>query len=622
MRRANASLLLASAVALVMLALSPALASAELLTPCKPSAADGALCGRVSVPLDRAGRVPGTIGLRVRALEPRRAASGTPVLALAGGPGQAAVPLLEDFAAVLGRALRSRRLVTFDQRGTGGSGRISCPSLARAENLSSAIARCASDLGPGRIGYTTVESIADVEAVRAALGVERLLLYGTSYGASVALGYAAAYPQHVERLVLDSVVAPEGVDPFARTTLASIPRVLRVLCRRSCKFTRDPSADLAALVRRLARASLRGRALDGAGRPRRVSLTRVGLLALLLGGDFDRHLRAALPAALRAALDGDPAPLLRLVVREGPDDLAVGADSDAVFVATTCEDGGVPWPPGTPLDQRRALVNAAAAAIPDAAFAPFDRATIRAFGTADLCRAWPESPIPQPRPPLPATPTLLLAGEDDLRTPLADATALARRLPGAQLLPVPDAGHGVLFTAVTDCAEAATVAFLAGEAAGGCRARPRAVPTLPLAPRRLGALSPVRGLAPHPGRTMRAVLRTLDDATEQVVARVVGRGEVGSFGGLRSGSAALRRDGLRLRDYGYVPGVTVRGTIPARRNRFTLRVGGAAGAHGRLTFSADGVVGTLDGEPVQAGPRALGWRARRAVAAAAAARSR
>jgi pimeloyl-ACP methyl ester carboxylesterase len=619
MRGGRVRLAAASALALAALTVATEPARADVLGDCSPGAPDRARCGAVTVPLDRAGRVPGTVRLRVRELPARGGTATGTILALAGGPGQAAVPLLEHFAAALAPALRSRRLVTFDQRGTGGSGRIACPSLGRALELSAAVARCASDLGPARVAYTTAASVADVEAVRAALGIERMTIFGVSYGTKVALAYAAAHPERVERLVLDSVVAPEGVDPFERTTLASVPRVLRTLCGRACRFTRDPVADVAGLVRRLARKALHGSALDASGRPRPVSLTRAGLLALLLAGDFDRHLRAAFPAAVRAALAGDGAPLLRLAAGTGPSALPITADSDAVYVATTCADGGVPWPPGTPPAQRRAAVNAAAAALPPSAFAPFDRATVRSLGTADLCRGWPESPIVQPLPPLPATPALLLGGEDDLRTPLADAAALARRLPGARMLAVPDAGHGVLFGDLTDCAEAAVLAFLDGRDPARCRAHRRAAPALPLPPRRLAALARVRGLPPRLGRTVRAVLRTLDDASEQIVARVEAGGDPTGFGGLRSGSAALGRRGLRLRGYGYVPGVAVSGLIPARGRSFTLRVGGAAGVRGRLTFSAKGVAGRLDGAPVDVGPRALGWSAASARAAAAAA---
>jgi pimeloyl-ACP methyl ester carboxylesterase len=610
----------ALAVALIALlgVVTTGTAAAAPLSPCTTPAGDRALCGRVAVPLDRSGALPGAVRLRVRALPPRRgrATTGT-VLALAGGPGQAAVPLLDDFATVLGPALRTRQLVTFDQRGTGGSGRLRCAALSGRGSLVEVVGRCAGELGPRRTTYTSATSVADVEAVRAALGVERLILFGASYGTKVALMYAATYPQHVERLVLDSVVPPQGVDPFQRATLASIPRVVRTLCAGDCAFTRDPAVDLARLARRLAHRPLRGSVIDGDGRSRHAAIGEPGLLALLLAGDFDRFTRAATPAAVRAALNGDVAPLLRLTARSSAGVLTTTGDSDALYAATTCEDGAVPWPPGTPTGQRRPLVDAAARAIPDTAFAPFDRATVRALGTADLCRAWPESPIVQTLPPLPPVPTLILSGDDDLRTPRADAAALAAQLPDVRLLRVHDAAHGVLFSDATDCAVRGVADFLDGRSLGRCRPLSRAVPPSPLPPQRLGALRPAGRVSGRTGRTVTAIVRTLDDATEQLVAQLLSGGRPRPFGGLRAGSALLERGrGLRLRDYVYVPGVVVGGTIPPRGARFTVTVGGAAAARGRVAISRDGLAGVLGGERVTVSARALGWRS---VASAAAA---
>jgi pimeloyl-ACP methyl ester carboxylesterase len=604
-------------VVLGLVAFAP-LAHAISLSRCSSSASDRSLCGRVTVPLDRTGQVPGAISLDVRMQPPAHGAATDTILALAGGPGQAATPLLPGFAGALGSVLDGRQLVTFDQRGTGGSSELVCSALEGPGSLSAEIGGCASEIGPARIAYTTDESVQDVEAVRSALGVDRLVLYGTSYGTKVALAYAAAYPQHVERLILDSVVPPQGIDPFERTTVASIPRILRTLCAGSCHFTRDPAADLAALVRRLARAPLRGTVLDGSGHVQHASAVRTDLLGVLLAGDFDPYLRAAFPAAVHAALHGDATPLLRLTSGGGSDGPGAGADSDAVFVATSCEDGMVPWAPGTPPAQRRAAVDAAAAAIPSAAFAPFDRDSVRAFGTADLCRAWPEAPISQPQPPLSSTPTLVLSGDDDLRTPRADAIALTARLPDAHLLRVPASGHGTLFSDPTDCSAKAVAAFLGGATPGACRPHAPAASPVPLAPLRLDRLHGVHDVAEPAGRTLRAVTQTLADATQQLLQQLGSGASPQPFGGLRAGSAALGRSGLRLRGYAYVPGVTLTGVIPQKLVRFTMRIGGAAAPHGTLTITAKGISGMLDGKRVKAGAAALGWSTAKAAADATA----
>lgn len=605
----------------LLLALATGLASAAeplALQPCSGDNQDRSRCGSVRVPLDRGGALAGAVDLRVRLLDPANGAPKATVIALAGGPGQAATPLLEQFVQGLGAAGRSRRVVAFDQRGTGGSGALRCTAASRAGGtLAEAVGRCAAEIGPRRTAYTTAASVADLEAVRAALGAERVVLFGTSYGTKVALDYAAAHPDRVERLLLDSVVPPGGVDPFQRATFAAVAPVLAGLCGRSgCPFTRSPSGDLAALVRQLARAPLRGSALDGSGRPRALSVARTDLFGLLLHGDLDPYMRAALPAAVAAARAGDAAPLLRLAgeLRQGADD----GDEDALYLATTCEDGAVPWPAGTPPAERRAAVNAAAAAIPETAFAPFDRATVRALGSADLCRGWPESPIAQPSAPLPDVPALILTGDDDLRTPRADAEAVAAQLPRATVLHVPNTGHGVLGADPTDCAQTASGVFLDGGYPASCRQRRRLLRPSALPPRTLAAVRP-RGAPGRAGRTVAAVLLTYGDAADQVVAQTVqSGGAVRAFGGLRAGSASLQPGrGMQLRGYSYVPGVTISGLVRPDDPELTLRVGGAAAARGSVTIGRDGLRGRLGGRTVRLSASALRAAAARASAAAA-----
>jgi pimeloyl-ACP methyl ester carboxylesterase len=589
-------------------------AAAAQLSARRCTARDVARCGRVVVPLDRSGAIPGRISLRVRMLDgPGSGRDDGTVVALAGGPGQAAAPLLEQIAHSLGPALANRRLVAFDQRGTGRSGRLDCPELGRirrAAQLDAAVAACARRLGARRGAYTTAASVEDLEAVRRALGDERIALYAVSYGTKVALDYAARYPQRVSRLVLDSVVPPSGTDPFLRATIEAIPRVLDTLCgRRGCPFTRDPTADLATLVRG---GPLRGRWFDGGGRAHRATLDSDDLFNLLLAGDFDPLQRAELPAALRSAAQGDTAPLISLAVGSslngGP---GGGGDSDALYIATTCEDGAVPWPAGTPVAQRPAAFDAALAAVPAADLAPLDRRTLRRL-RVDSCRAWPESPIAQPTAPLPDVPTLILSGDGDLRTPRSDASAIAALLPRARLLTVPGVGHSVLGGAASldqRCAERAVTAFFAQRRVRDC-GRTELPAVARQAPRRLAELSPRGGLPAGTGRTYRAFELTVTDAFERITtAAASGAGaslEGGAIGvgGLRGGALRIGRRAMRFDRYSFVPGVTVSGVIALDvedESPLVFRIGGRAAARGTLTLGERSVRGTLGGRRIRLG---------------------
>jgi pimeloyl-ACP methyl ester carboxylesterase len=595
--------LLAVAAAGLATSSVPASAAAEF-RPCRNLRF--VLCSTVDVPLDRAGAVPGKIGLHVRRIRAPR--PGGAVFAFAGGPGQAATPFTELVAELFGPILRSRDLVVFDQRGTGHSGLIRCPTLEGVSGfykVNGATADCAEVLGARHSFYTTRDTVEDIEAVRRAIGVPRITLYGVSYGTKVALAYAAAYPQQVERLILDSVVEPGGPDAFGLEFIAAVPRMLRLLCARGCeRITPDPNADLEALVQKLGKGLLRGPLVTADGRRREARLGRVRLLDLLAAGDFDPTLRAGLPAALRSAAAGDAAPILRLSARAGQQFREpIGIFNPAIFAATVCEEGPLPWARTADPAARTAQALALLSRVPDAALRPFDRSSAVAQSILQLCRLWPAAPA-EPTifaRPLPDVPALLLAGEDDLRTPLEGARRVAAAMPRATLLPVPDIGHDVLGFDAEGCSLRALRAFMAGRPVKQCKRRTRLFRPDPLAPTALERVPPVGAVTGRPGRTLAAVERTLHDVAIQLTAASLSIEFVPGFGGLRGGHVRFAARGLVLRNVEYVPGVRVSGVLKGeRRVRGVLRVSGGQGASGRLRLrSSRLLVGRLEGRHVR-----------------------
>jgi pimeloyl-ACP methyl ester carboxylesterase len=569
-----------------------------------------ARCATLDVPLDRAGKVPGKLRLHVRRVKARGARHGA-VIALSGGPGQAATPFTEATADLFRNALRNRDLIVFDQRGTGRSGLLRCPTLeglgARLFNVAGAAADCAATLGPRHAFYTTRDSVEDIEAIRRAIGVERVVLYGVSYGTKVALAYAAVHPAQVERLVLDSVVEPDGPDPFSREIFAAIPRVLGLLCTKGCEeITGDPTADLGALVKKLAGGLLHGTVVKPDGRHTRTRLGRIRLLDLLLTGDFDPTLRSGLPAAVRSALAGDAAPILRLADRA--DRLLrepVGLFNPAVYAATQCEEGPLPWARSASIASRSAQAKALFATIPDSALGPFDRVTgYQQSPVVQLCQSWPTAPAEPATPPraLPDVPALLLAGEDDLRTPLEGTRRIAPRLPHATLLTVPDTGHDVLDSEFAGCSRRALRRFFSNRAIRQCRRRPRLLLPEPIAPTSIAQVPVVGRVGGRAGRTLAAVTLTLRDVNVQLI------GSLFTFdifqpgvGGLRDGRVRFEGNGFRLENVVYVPGVRVSGLVKGERaTRGSLRVSGRAAAGGRLKLKRDGSLsGRLGGRRVR-----------------------
>ena len=102
---------------------------------------------------------------------------GAPVVILHGGPGGGCSPAMRRYFDP-----SIYRIVLFDQRGCGRS-----RPHASVEN------------------NTTWHLVADIEAIRAVLGIERWIVFGGSWGATLALIYAQTHPDHVTNLILRGV---------------------------------------------------------------------------------------------------------------------------------------------------------------------------------------------------------------------------------------------------------------------------------------------------------------------------------------------------------------------------------------------------------------------------------
>src|ERR1700733_8601416 len=107
----------------------------------------------------------------------------TPIIVANGGPGLSHIYMLQND--VWTRLSHNRQIVFYDQRGTGKSERVK-PDAS----------------------WDMDAQVADMEAVRAKFGFQKFDLVGDSYGGLLALAYASAHPEHVERLVLSDSAAP------------------------------------------------------------------------------------------------------------------------------------------------------------------------------------------------------------------------------------------------------------------------------------------------------------------------------------------------------------------------------------------------------------------------------
>ncbi len=108
----------------------------------------------------------------------------SPVLAVNGGPGLSHVYMIQNDVWTT-RVAAHRQVIFYDQRGTG-----------------------ASPLTNPAAPQTMDAQVADLDAVRASLHVDKVHLIGDSYGGLLASAYAAAHPEHILTLILSDSAAP------------------------------------------------------------------------------------------------------------------------------------------------------------------------------------------------------------------------------------------------------------------------------------------------------------------------------------------------------------------------------------------------------------------------------
>jgi pimeloyl-ACP methyl ester carboxylesterase len=603
MRRIGPSVALAAigALAALLVTATSAVAAVTTIPFTTCSNAPAFACAHLTVPVDPSGAIPGTVTLSIRR---KLAATGTAtqaVVAIAGGPGQAALPFATDATQIMSSALATRDLVIFDQRGTGESGPLKCAAFSNPNaTIAQAIPACANQIGATRGLYTTDNSVYDIEQIRKALGYTQLVLYGTSYGTKVALRYAAEYPANVAGLVLDSPVPPNGPDVFDQSTYQAVSRILNQICaQNACPGIPNPLADLEHVLTGLDRHAFTAAFYNGSGKRQRIAIHSYDVAGVLLTGDEDPVLRSDFPAAIDGAAHGHFGLLAILVDHSLVGGSTASASVDnPLFFDTECEELPFPWNRAAAPTARLTQALAAAKAMPAGTFGPFGAQVAVDESSAPVCAYWPfATAAPEPAiTTLPAVPTLIISGADDLRTPYSNAKAVQAMIPGATIVVVPQTGHSTLTTEFGSCGQNAVNAFFdATPIKTNCAPRklPAYLHPAHAAPASLGGVGPVAGSRGVAGRTARAVELTLDWTGRQL-AESLFETLIGSYnpdynkglGGLEGGyakvttSKATAKVTVSFHSFSYVGGVMVSGAFSDGTGR--LAISGAKAASGTL----------------------------------------
>ena len=403
-----------------------------------------AQCGRLAVPENPAAAQGRRIELRVAvvpAISTRKLPD--PLFVLAGGPGMGATSFYTSVAPVFERIHRDRDIVLVDQRGTGGSNALDCESsdedlyqstTAEIVGETERCLRMLSARADVRF-YTTSLAVQDLDRVRAALGYDRINLYGSSYGTIVAQQYLRRFPNRVRSVILDGVVPPQLAlgATSALDAQAALSSIFSRCVRQSACHSRfgDPAAAFRQVREQLAGHPVWVDLTDPtSGEPYRLQFTSAHLSMVLRLASYTPELAALLPLDLHEAdASGNFTPLagqFLLIDRVYGDSIAEGMND-----AVVCSED-VPF---YRIDaQQRAQL------------AQTFLGTAQLDGLEAICRVWPRGPVdPDFHQPLRSdVPALLLSGSNDPVTPPRYAAQALRGFAHGLNLVMPGFGHGQL----------------------------------------------------------------------------------------------------------------------------------------------------------------------------------
>jgi pimeloyl-ACP methyl ester carboxylesterase len=416
------------------------------LGPCNLPGLDsgsGAKCGTLSVAENRSIRGGRRIDLRVVVFPATgRDRAPDPVFYIAGGPGSSIVDDAAGFASDPPLVREHRDIVLVDQRGTGGSHPINCPFYGPPDALQSflgdfmppdAVRRCRAQYANDTdlTQYTTTVAAADLDAVRTALGADRINLAGGSYGTRAAQEYMRRYPNRVRSAALFGLVPPSEAMPqhFARDAQRSLDALItECAADAACKAAFPRLADdvrgvFASLTRAPARVTVEH---PRTKQPVTVSLSYDMVAETLRYMLYSSRETGLIPVVMHAAAQGDYGWLARRSLR------ARGANTgngmfDGLYLAITCaEDLPRTDPAREGLEAKGTFLG-----------------EYRMKQQRAACDIWGKSPVPADfyTPVRSSAAVLLVTGANDPVTPPRYAAEVARTMPNALNVVVPFGAH-------------------------------------------------------------------------------------------------------------------------------------------------------------------------------------
>ncbi|GFG75495.1 alpha/beta hydrolase [Mycobacterium botniense] len=452
----------------------PKLGQPVVWAPCRTSGGTavkipaGAVCGQIAVPVDYAHVDGDTAALAMI----RFPATGDKIGSLIinpGGPGESGIEAAVGVVQSLPVRVRERfDLVGFDPRGVASSRpAIWCNTDAENDKLRAEpqvdyspkgvahieaetkdfVQRCVNRMGKKFLANVgTVNVARDLDAIRAALGDDKLTYLGYSYGTRIGAAYAEAYPRNVRAMILDGAIDPNA-DPI-EADLRQAKGFQDAFNDYAADCAKDPACPLGTDPAKAVAVyhSLVDPLVDPAnpmiGRPARTKDPRglsysdaiVGTIMALYSPSLWHHLTEGL-TELR---DGRGDVLLALA------DMYMRRDSHGHYTNATDARSAINCVDQPPVKDRAKVIDEDRRSRELAPFMSYGKFT----GDAPLgaCAYWPVPPTTRPHvisaPGL--VPTVIVSTTHDPATPYKAGVDLAKQLGGA-LLTFDGTQHTVVF---------------------------------------------------------------------------------------------------------------------------------------------------------------------------------
>ena len=537
-------------------------------------------------------------------------AAGT-LVGAAGGPGYPTTASADDYLALFAPLRARYDVLLTDYRGSGRSGAIDCRALQEAPELTIAdIGACGRSLGRTAPLYSTTLAADDLAAILDALGIARIGLYGESYGTYFAQVFALRHTDKLRVLVLDGAYPLERPDYAWYPSYAPAMREkFNVSCERwpACRAVPGSSIEhIVPALELLRERPFEARVRYGDDQVMTFRADAPQLAITMFAGYPANPTLREVDAAARAFVAGDRPPLLRLMAETRLSTPSIDPTHSAVEfsagleVAVLCQDPPQIFDMRLPVAERRAqrdrLIAERKRTVPET-YAPFTIDEFRRmpldYSYLDQCLEWPRTstgPLVSGAPPYPPVPVLVISGELDSNTTVADGAAAAGHYPHARHIVIANSYHvNALSGARSECAASLVRRFLdtLAVADASCAA---AVPPVRLVPRFARSSRELPAALALPGnaagddalRVVTAVLLSCEDVIVRAREYGAGRG-VGLRGGHFVAAAAGEGYRITLEQLRWTEDVTVSGQLdwPGRqgvvRGRLTLHAGQADG---------------------------------------------